>query len=70
MASKLSKFQLEFMLGTMNPYSKLNFSIRKENSENIQKIIKEGESEVSKPKPETIKKNKTYERIMKEGIKK
>lgn len=68
MTSKLSNFQLEFMLDTMNQYSAFSFAKRKERYEGIKKIIKEERANTPSGSP-GIMKNKTYERIMKESIK-
>lgn len=70
MTSKVSQFQLEFMLETMNQYSAFNFAKRRDRASKIQKIIDETVSEQPKKKPEAISRNKTYERIMNEPLNK
>lgn len=65
MTSKLSQFQLEFILDTMNLNSSLNFSLRKERADNLKKIVNETKEEVKEQQSSgTIHSNKTYERIM------
>jgi len=63
--TKLSQFALEFMLETISPHSTLNYAKRKDRATKIQQIIEEGKN-IAKPKVDTLKKNKTYARIMNE----
>lgn len=66
-SSEMGRFELEFMLESMNIYSRLNFANRKERSEKINQIISEAQDAQPKVEPiKGIKKNKTYERIMNE----
>lgn len=69
MTSKLNKFQLEFMLESLNQYSHLNFAKRQERAQKLDKIVKEYGVE-PEPKPDPLEQNKTYERIMKESTSK
>jgi hypothetical protein len=64
--TKMSRFQLELVLDTLNPYSRLNFFNRMERAQGLQKLIHEYNIE-EQPKEESVKKNKTYERIMNES---
>lgn len=65
MTSKLSQFQLEFILDTMNLNSPMNFSLRKERAEGLKKIVKETKDDTQEQQSAgTILNNKTYERIM------
>ena len=65
MSSKLSQFQLEFILDTLNQNSPMNFSLRKERADGLRKIVKETKnSEQDQQTPKSILSNKTYERIM------
>ena len=65
--TKVKRFELEFMLDTLNIYSPLNFSNRRVRAEGIKKIIEEGTQETEAPKEDNFAKNKTYERIMNEA---
>jgi hypothetical protein len=66
LTSKLSQFQLEFMLETMNQYSNLNFAKRQERSAKIESFINESEPEQSTIKDKGLSGNKMYEKIMNE----
>lgn len=65
-SSKMNQFQLEFVLDTLNPYSKLNFQTRMERAQGLEKIVKENTDEQavkSEAKEDTSNKLKLQEKI-------